>query len=113
MADAIRIDKFLWFVRLVKTRGLAQAVIATGRMRAAGRVIDRAHSAVHVGDVLTFPLNGDVRVIRVDAIPGRRGPAVEARACYTDLSPAPAGRPTIAKDGPTANENVSQKPAEY
>ena len=105
MADAaIRIDKFLWFARRVRTRGLAQEVIAAGRMRVGGRVIDRAHAAVHVGDVLTFPLHDRVRVIRVEAIPARRGPAPEARACYTDLSPPVPPQP---------NENVSQERAEY
>lgn len=107
MSDAIRIDKFLWFARLARTRGLAQDVIAAGRMRVGGRVIERAHAAVHVGDVLTFPLHDRVRVIRVEAIPARRGPAPEARACYTDLSPSP---PAAA---PGDNENVSQKRAEY
>ncbi|MGH6781001.1 MAG: RNA-binding S4 domain-containing protein [Sphingomonadaceae bacterium] len=90
MSDAIRIDKFLWFTRLAKTRSLAQAVVTAGRMRITGRIIERAHAHVHVGDVLTFPLNGRVRVIRVEAIPERRGPALEAQMCYTDLSPAPA-----------------------
>lgn len=88
MHDAIRIDKYLWFVRLTKTRGLAQAIVTAGRMRASGRLIERAHALVHVGEVLTFPLNGRVRIIRIDAIPERRGPAPEARMCYTDLSPA-------------------------
>ncbi|ARS28829.1 RNA-binding S4 domain-containing protein [Sphingomonas sp. KC8] len=89
MSDAIRIDKYLWFVRLTKTRSLAQAIITTGRMRASGRIIERAHGLVRVGEVLTFPLNGRVRVIRIEAIPERRGPAPQARICYTDLSPAP------------------------
>jgi len=118
MSDAIRIDKFLWFARLAKTRSLAQAVVTAGRMRVAGRIIDRAHSAVRIGDVLTFPLHGRVRVIRVEAIPARRGPASEARTCYTDLSSAQAASPADAKavgefQDPTPNENVSQKSGEY
>lgn len=56
-------------------------------MRVSGRTIDRAHAPVHVGDVLSFPLHGRVRVIRVEALPARRGPAAEAQLCYTDLSP--------------------------
>ncbi|MDX3883812.1 MAG: S4 domain-containing protein [Sphingomonas sp.] len=89
MSETIRIDKFLWFIRLARTRGLAQDIVAAGRMRVTGRIVERAHAAVRVGDVLTFPLHGRVRVIRVEMIPTRRGPAMEARACYTDLSPAP------------------------
>lgn len=85
--DTLRLDKFLWFARLAKTRSFAQEVAEVGHMRISGRVIDRAHAPVRVGDVLSFPLHGRVRVIRVEALPVRRGPASEARACYSDLSP--------------------------
>ncbi len=91
----MRLDKFLWFIRLAKSRGLAQDVAASGHLRIDGRVIDRAHATVKVGDVLSFPLHGRVRVIRIQALPVRRGPAAEAQACYTDLSPPPVDvRPT-------------------
>ena len=94
-ADTLRLDKFLWFVRLAKTRSFAQEVAEQGHMRISGRVVDRAHAAVRVGDVLSFPLHGRVRVIKVAALPIRRGPATEARLCYEDLSPVDApGNPT-------------------
>jgi len=83
----MRIDKFLFFIRLVKTRGLAQKLVEDRHMRLDGRTIERAHAEVRAGNVLTFPLNDQVRVIRVEAIPTRRGPPAEAQACYTDLSP--------------------------
>ena len=103
-ADSLRLDKFLWFARFTRHRGDAQAMAEGRHLRIDGRVIDRAHAAVHVGDVLTVPLHDRVRVIRVEAIPARRGPAPEARACYTDLSPPVPPQP---------NENVSQERAEY
>jgi len=83
----MRIDKYLFFIRLVKTRSLAQKLIEEHHMRVDGRTIERAHAEVKVGNVLTFPLNDRVRVIRVEALPTRRGPAPEAQACYSDLSP--------------------------
>jgi ribosome-associated heat shock protein Hsp15 len=86
VADALRLDKFLWFARIVKTRALAQTLAEEGRIRIDGRVIDRAHAPVRVGDVLSFALRGDVRVLRVEALPTRRGPAAEARALYTELT---------------------------
>ena len=86
--DTLRLDKFLWFARLAKSRSLAQAVAEAGHMRISGRVTDRAHTPVRIGDVLSFPLHGRVRVIRIEALPTRRGPAAEARLCYHDLSPA-------------------------
>ncbi len=85
----MRLDKFLWFVRLAKTRGIAQEVASSGHLRIDGRVVDKAHASVGIGNVLSFPLHGRVRVIRVEALPKRRGPAPEAQACYTDLSPPP------------------------
>ena len=92
---AVRLDKFLWFVRLAKSRRFAQDVASSGHLRIDGRVVDKAHAAVGIGDVLSFPLHGRVRVIRVEALPARRGPAQEAQACYTDLSPPPVdGRPS-------------------
>ena len=85
MADSLRLDKFLWFARIVKTRSLAQTMAEGGRIRLGGRVVDRAHSAVRVGDVLSFAQRGEVRVLRVEALPARRGPPAEARALYSDL----------------------------
>jgi len=88
MADgSLRLDKFLWFTRLAKRRSFAQEVAEGGHLRIDGRVIDRAHAPIRIGNVLTFPLHGQVRVIRVEALPERRGPANEARSCYTDLAP--------------------------
>ena len=86
MADSLRLDKFLWFARIVKTRALAQALAEEGRIRIDGRVIDRAPAPVRVGDVLSFALRGNVRVLRIEALPARRGPAAEARALYTELT---------------------------
>lgn len=82
-----RLDKFLWFARLTKTRALAQALVHDGHLRIDGRVVDRAHAPVRPGNVLSFPLHGRVRVIRIEALAARRGDAGEARALYIDLSP--------------------------
>ncbi len=89
MADSLRLDKFLWFARIVKTRALAQALAEEGRIRIGGRLIDRAHAPVRIGDVLSFAQRGSVRVLRVEALPARRGPPAEARALYTEVPEAP------------------------
>jgi len=86
VAETLRLDKFLWFARIVKTRALAQTLAEAGRIRIAGRVADRAHAPVRVGDVLSFAQRGKVRVLKVEALPARRGPPAEARALYTELS---------------------------
>ncbi len=85
MSESLRLDKFLWFARIVKTRSLAQTMAEQGRIRLGGRVVDRAHAAVRVGDVLSFAQRGQVRVLRVEALPARRGPPAEARTLYAEL----------------------------
>ena len=81
----MRLDRFLWFARLAKTRSAAQKIAGEGRLRLNGRAVDRAHASVRVGSVIAFMQGMRVRAIRVEALPARRGPALEAQACYTDL----------------------------
>jgi ribosome-associated heat shock protein Hsp15 len=87
----LRLDKFLWFARVVKTRSAAQALAEQGRLRLNGRVVDRSHAPVQVGDVLSFAVHGRVRVLKVEALPARRGPPAEARALYSEVPEAAAG----------------------
>jgi ribosome-associated heat shock protein Hsp15 len=88
MADAtMRLDRFLWFARIVKSRSYAQGLATQGHFRIDGRPVDRPAAPVRVGNVLTFADHrGDVRAIRVETLPHRRGPPTEASACYVDLS---------------------------
>jgi ribosome-associated heat shock protein Hsp15 len=83
----MRLDKFLWFARIVKTRSFAQAMAEQGHLRIDGRAIDRAAAPVRIGNILTFATHrGEVRTIRVEALPVRRGPPNEAQGCYQDLA---------------------------
>ena len=81
----MRIDKLLWYLRLAKTRSIAQAMAEEGHIRLNARRVDRAHQKVAAGDVLTVPLGMGVRVIELIALPHRRGPASEAQSCYRVL----------------------------
>ena len=88
----IRLDKWLWQARFFKTRSLAAAVVAEGHVRVNGTRTTKPAQPVRPGDTLTFVQGGRVRLIRVLAPGGRRGPAVEAQALYDDLdAPAPGG----------------------
>ncbi len=84
-AARLRLDKYLWFARIVKTRSAAQAIAEQGRLRINGRVIDRSHAPVGIGDVLSFAVHGKVRVLRIEALPARRGPPAEARTLYSEI----------------------------
>lgn len=82
----MRLDRFLWFARIVKTRGFAHDLAIAGHLRIDGRAVDRASAPVRTGNVLTFATHrGDIRTIRVEALPSRRGPLDEAHGCYTEL----------------------------
>lgn len=80
--EALRLDKWLWLTRFCKTRAIGQKLAGKGRIRINGRVVDKPHALVRVGDVLTLPLPAGVKVIRIVSLPVRRGPAPEARASY-------------------------------
>ena len=84
-AARLRLDKYLWFARIVKTRSAAQAMAELGRLRINGRVIDRSHAPVGVGDVLSFAVHGKVRVLKIEALPARRGSPSEARLLYNEI----------------------------
>ncbi|MEM1277160.1 MAG: RNA-binding S4 domain-containing protein [Pseudomonadota bacterium] len=102
---SIRLDKWLWQARFFKTRSKATAAISDGGVRVNSVRVSKPSTSVRPGDVLTFPLGKRVRVIQIDALGARRGPAVEAATLYTDLDP-----PQIA--APDEALSPSHKPAE-
>ncbi len=93
----MRIDRYLHCIRLVKSRTLAQALVDEGRIRVDGRRVMKPSEAVRVGSVIALPFHDQVRVLRVLALPERRGPASEARLAYEELAPT-AGRSAEAVD---------------
>ncbi len=82
---AIRLDKWLWYARFFKTRGLAQKACEAGRIRVNGRRIAKAHRTVAPGDVLAFVQGRIVRIVRILALAERRGPAPEAQRLYEEI----------------------------
>lgn len=86
-AATIRLDKWLWYARFLKTRGLAAKLVSDGKVRVNSERVDKPSRAVRPGDVLTFPQGRQIRVIRIQDVGTRRGPAPEAQDLYEDLSP--------------------------
>jgi len=88
-----RVDRWLWFTRLFKSRSLASKAVADGAVRItrAGQTIrtDKPSYALKAGDIVTLRIKGAVRVVEVVSGGVRRGPSSEAQALYKDLSPAP------------------------
>lgn len=90
----MRIDRFLHCIRLVKSRTLAQSLIETGHLRINGKRVEKPSDTLRVGSIVALPLRGQVRVLKVLALPTRRGPAAEARTCYEELGVDGAGPAT-------------------
>ncbi|WP_157016525.1 RNA-binding S4 domain-containing protein [Mesorhizobium xinjiangense] len=86
-ADRQRIDKWLFFARVVKSRSLAAKLVEAGRVRLNRAKTDQPSQPVRPGDVLTITLERRIIVYRVVAAGERRGPATEARLLYEDVSP--------------------------
>ena len=91
MTDTQRLDQWLWHARFFKTRSLATKQVTGGHVRVDGERVQKASFALRPGQTLTFRQARRIRVIRVDALATRRGPAPEAQALYTD-SPRPKTR---------------------
>jgi ribosome-associated heat shock protein Hsp15 len=87
-----RVDKWLFFARVVKSRSLAAKLAQAGRVRINRDKAEQASHPVKPGDVLTITLDRQVLVYRVVDCGTHRGPAIEARMLYEDISPEPAPR---------------------
>jgi ribosome-associated heat shock protein Hsp15 len=82
----VRIDRFLFFARLAKSRTLAKAVVVAGHVRIDLKRAQKPSDPVRIGSVVALPVRGNVHVFRVLALPGRRGPPAEARASYETIA---------------------------
>ena len=85
-----RLDKWLWFARLAKTRTLATEFVLSGKVRVNRVRVDKPSCAVRVDDVLTVVVARRVRVLKVLGLGLRRGPASAACTLYQELTAAAA-----------------------
>ena len=92
--DGRRLDRWLWFARVVKSRTMAAGLVAAGKVRVNRERVTKASHQVRNGDVLTITVGPRVRILKVLAAGERRGPASEARELFEDLTPPvePASR---------------------
>jgi ribosome-associated heat shock protein Hsp15 len=87
--ECIRIDKWLWFARVVKTRTLAQKIVRAGKIRANKQKILNPAKLVAVDDVLTITLERQILIFKIVECGSKRGPFIEAEKLYQDLTPIP------------------------
>jgi ribosome-associated heat shock protein Hsp15 len=103
-ALTLRLDKWLWFARMVRSRSLAARLCAAGGVSVGAHAAAKPHHPVRVGDTITVDLPQCRRVLIVRALGERRGPSVEARGLYDEATPrspreaAPAWISLFAED---------------
>jgi ribosome-associated heat shock protein Hsp15 len=84
-----RVDKWLWFARLTKTRTLATELVLGGKVRLNRVRLEKPSQTVRVDDVLTVVLSRRVRLFKVLGLGVRRGPSATARTLYEELTVRP------------------------
>ena len=87
MNDAgLRLDKWLWQARFVKTRGMVKDLVRRRRIRVNDQLVAKVHRLIRPGDVLTLVTQREVFVLQVEKMGSRRGPASEAQTLYRRLN---------------------------
>ena len=83
----LRLDIYLYYIRIFKSRSIATKFVLTNRLRISGKVTQKPHKMISVGDVLTITINDNIKVLKVLGIPNRRGPYSESLNFYEDITP--------------------------
>ncbi len=96
--ETVRLDSWVWSVRLVKTRSMAATACRGGHIRVNGERVKPAYS-VKVGDEVRVRQEGWERVVFVKRLIRKRVGAPVAAQCYVDNSPPPPPREAIAPAG--------------
>ena len=95
-----RLDQWLWHARIFKTRTLATKFVTDGNVRITrnGETFraEKPSFSVMPADALTFSRSDRLRILVIDALATRRGPAAEAQTLYTDQSPPPERKPSAS-----------------
>jgi ribosome-associated heat shock protein Hsp15 len=104
-----RIDKWLWFARVVKTRTLAAKLVTEGHVRLNREKVEKASATVRAGDVLTIAVHTRVRILKMVNPGAKRGSAPEAALLFEDLTP-PADPIIKPPPGPADRDAGSGRP---
>jgi ribosome-associated heat shock protein Hsp15 len=83
----LRLDIYLYYIRMFKSRSIATKFVLTNRLRISGHVTQKPHKMISIGDVLTMTINNNIKVLKVLDIPNRRGPYSESLNFYKDITP--------------------------
>jgi ribosome-associated heat shock protein Hsp15 len=81
-----RLDQWLWFARLVKSRSRGARLCAAGAVEVNTVAVKKANHTVRIGDTITVPQGAFRRTVRVMGLGARRGPPAEAQLLYQETA---------------------------
>jgi ribosome-associated heat shock protein Hsp15 len=84
---SLRLDIYLYYIRIFKSRSIATKFILTNRLRISGQVTKKPHKMISIGDVLSMTIKDNIKILKVLDIPNRRGPYSESLNFYEDITP--------------------------
>jgi len=84
---SIRLDLYLFYIRIFKSRNLESKFINSNRLRVSDKVTQKPHKLISISDILTFTIHDRIKVLEVIDIPMRRGSYVDSLNYYNDISP--------------------------
>ncbi|MEU9523116.1 RNA-binding S4 domain-containing protein [Streptomyces sp. NPDC048224] len=96
--ESVRVDSWIWAVRLIKTRSLGATACRGGHVRVNGERVKPAYS-LRVGDEVRLRQEGRERIVVVKRLIRKRVGAPVAVQCYVDNSPPPPPREAVAPAG--------------
>jgi ribosome-associated heat shock protein Hsp15 len=95
--EPVRVDRWLWAARLVKTRGLAAEAVKGGRVEVNGQRV-KPSKEVGPGDTLQITTGPVRRTVVVAATAPRRVSAAEAALLYSETPESVAERERLAAE---------------
>jgi ribosome-associated heat shock protein Hsp15 len=110
MTEKIRLDTWLWYARFYKSRSLSSKAILSGKLRINSNKITKPATKVKTNDVLTLNYVNEIRLIQVQSLGSRRGPASEAQSLYIDLTEDRIGSSNVKSKIEKSKKDSNKRP---
>ena len=110
MTEKIRLDTWLWYARFYKSRSLSSKAILSGKLRINSNKITKPATKVKTNDVLTLNYVNEIRIIQIQSLGYRRGPASEAQSLYIDLTEDRIGSSNVKSKIEKSKKDSNKRP---
>ena len=110
MTEKIRLDTWLWYTSFYKSRSLSSKAILSGKLRINSNKITKPATKVKTNDVLTLNYVNEIRVIQIQSLGSRRGPASEAQSLYIDLTEDRIGSSNVKSKIEKSKKDSNKRP---